>query len=68
MALIYLQTRSNRFTLPQPCMHIHPSSINALANTSDTELVFAMSPDETMQCCFVAYEWLGKLISGGESH
>ncbi len=68
MEMIYLQTQSNRFTLPQPCMHIHPGSINAQANTSDTELVPAMFPNETMQCCFVAYEWLGKLISSGESH
>lgn len=68
MELIYLQTTSNRFTLPQPCMHIHPSSIDALADTSDAEIVFAMFPNETMQHCFVANEWLGKLISDGESH
>ncbi len=68
MELIYLQTKSNRFTLPQSCMRIHPSPINALVNTSDTELLFPTSPNETMQCCFVAYEWLGKLISSRESH
>lgn len=59
---------SNRFTLAQPCRHIHPGSINVLANTSDAELILAVFPDETMQCCFVAYECLGKLISSGESH
>lgn len=68
MEVIYLQTTSNRFTLPQSCMHIHPGSINAPAITSDAELVLAMFPNETMQRCFVAYEWLGKLISSKESH
>lgn len=61
-------TTSNRFTVHQPCMHIHPGSINVLANTSDAELVLAMFPNETMQRCLVSYECLGKLISSGESH
>lgn len=68
MQLIYLQTTSNTFTLPWPCMHINPSSINALAYTSDAELVLVTFPNETMQRRFVEYEWLGKLISSGKSH
>lgn len=59
---------SNRFTLAQPCMHIHPGSLNVPANTSDAELVLAMFPNEAMQRCFVAYECVGKLISSEESH
>lgn len=68
MELIYLLTKSDTFTLHQPGMHIHPGPINAVANTPGPELLFAMSPNETMQCCFVAYEWMEKLISSRESH
>lgn len=68
MELIYLQTASKRFTLPLSCMYINPSSITALAYTSDAELVLVTFPNKIVWCCFVEYEWLRKLITSGESH
>lgn len=68
MELIYLRTTSNTLSLPWPCMHINHSSINALAYTSDAELVLVTFPNETTERRFVECEWLGKLISSEESH
>lgn len=50
MELIYLQPKSNRFTLPQQGMHIHPKL------TPLPRLLLATLPDEAMQRCVAAYE------------